>query len=227
MRSIFEILRCGFFAALLWPAVLNAQQDSKSGFVRLANAVMEGTGQLTMEIDGTKVNEKGYKPGGVTGGIQLSPGGHTVKFAREGTKEASTHVTIDANETTILIPYAEMVPARDDDPDHWEIRILRLKQRDPEEARSATFVSVSKQPEIKVEMRDPLGGWSSVFVKRLAVTRAPILYQRGYVPLKTADGDLVSIPVAAKGNYVVLLYDDNQGHVRSLNFRDRKFLSAD
>jgi hypothetical protein len=47
------------------------------------------------------------------------------------------------------------------------------------------------------------------------------------VPLRTADGDLVSIPVASKGNYVVLLYDDEQGKVRSLNFKDRKFLSAD
>jgi hypothetical protein len=150
-----------------------------------------------------------------------------MKFAREGIKEGSTRVTIDANETTILIPYAEMVPAHHDEPAHWEIRILRLKQRDPEEERSATFVSVSKQPEIKVEMRDPVGGWNAVFVRQLAITRAPILYQRGYVPLKTADGDLVSIPVAAKGNYVVLLYDDEQGHVRSLNFRDRKFLSAD
>jgi hypothetical protein len=227
MKTIFETLRSGFLSVAMLPLALNAQEESKSGFVRLTNAVAEGTGQLTMEIDGKKVNDKGYKLGSVTGGIALSPGGHTMKFSREGTKEGSTRVNIAANETTILIPYAEKVPATDDEPARWDIRILRLKQRDPEEERSATFVSVSKQPEIKVEMRDPEGKWKAVFVKRLAVAQAPILYPRGYVPLRTADGDLVSIPVASKGNYVVLLYDDEQGKVRSLNFKDRKFLSAD
>ena len=76
-------------------------------------------------------------------------------------------------------------------------------------------------------MRDPEGKWSSIYVKRLATSQAPILYPRGYVPLKTAEGDLVSIPVSSAGNYVVLLYDDGEGKVHSLNFRDRKFLSAD
>jgi len=227
MQTIFEMLRTGFLLAVLLPATLTAQQEPKSGFVRLANALSEGTGALTMEIDGKKANDKGYKIGDVTGGISLAPGNRTLRFFREGTKEGSTRVNVVANETTILIPFAEMVPATDDEPAHWAVRILRLKQRDPQEERSATFVSVSKQPEIKVEMRDPDGKWSPVFVKRLAVTQAPIRYPRGYVPLRTADGDLVSIPVASKGNYVVLLYDDEQGKVRSVNFRDRKFLSAD
>lgn len=209
------------------PLALLAQEESKSGFVRLANALTEGSGMLTMEVDGKKANDKGYKIGDVTGGISLPPGNRTIRFFREGTKEGSTRVNIVANETTILIPFAERVPATDDEPAYWAIRVLRLKQRDPEVERSATFVSVSKHPEIKVEMRDPEGKWSSVFVKRLAISQAPILYPRGYVPIKTADGDLVSIPVASKGNYVVLLYDDEKGKVQSVNFRDRKFLSAD
>lgn len=227
MKTIFETLGFAVLAIAMLPLAASARDEPKNGFVRLANAVAGGTGMLTMEIDGRNTNEKGYKIGDVTGGVSVEPGMRTVRFSREGTKEGSTRVKVGPNELTILIPFSERIPATEDEPAHWAIRVLRLKQRDPEEDRSATFVSVSHTPEIKVEMRAPKGGWNPVLVKRLAVTQAPILYPRGYVPLRTADGDLVSIPVASKGNYVVLLFDDEQGRVRSLNFRDRKFLSAD
>lgn len=227
MRTISKLLVCLLSSTMVLPLAVFAKEESKSGFVRLANAVAIGTGKLTMEVDGREVNQKGYQPGDVTGGISLSPGSHTVRFSRPGTREGSTRVNVLPDETTILIPFAERIPATDGEPAHWAIMILRLKQNDPEHDRSATFVSVSQTPEIRVEMRGPDGGWSPVFVKRLALTRSIIHHPRGYVPLKTSDGDLVSIPVASKGNYVVLLYDDERGNVRSLNFRDRKFLSAD
>ncbi len=227
MKTIFETLKFGVLAIAVLPLAAIARDEPKNGFVRLANAVAAGSGMLTMEIDGARTNEKGYRIGDVTGGVSVEPGMRTVRFARLGTKEGSTRVGVEPNKITILIPFAERIPATEDEPAHWAIRVLRLKQRDPEEDRSATFVSVSHTPEIKVEMRELKGGWNPVLVKRLAVTQAPILFPRGYVPLRTADGDLVSIPVASKGNYVVLLYDDEQGKVRSLNFRDRKFLSTD
>lgn len=227
MKSISDSLKAAALVLAMLPVTLFAEDEPKSGFVRLANALSQGMGRLTMEIDGTNVNAKGYQPGDVTGGISLPTGSRTVRFSREGVMEGSTRVKVAPNQTTILIPFAERVPATDDDPAHWAIRILRLKQRDPEEERNASFVSVSQNPEIRVDMRDPDGSWSQVYVKRLAVTQAPIRFSRGYVPLKTADCDLASIPVASKGNYVVLLYDDEQGKIRSLNFKDRKFLSAD
>ena len=203
------------------------EKPGKLGFVRLAHAVAPGTGPLTMKVDGKNFNEDGYNLGDVTGGVALKPGSHDIKIIREGVKEGSTKVTIGVDETTILIPFAERVPASDTEPAHWAIRVLRLKQLDPEFERSATFVSVSRNPEIKVEMRDPDGLWNPVFVKRLAVAQAPIKYPRGYVPLKVGEETLESVPVAAVGNYVVLLYDDAEEKLKSLNFRDFKFLSAD
>ena len=226
MKTIFKLMRGGFLAAALG-LTAGAQEVPKNGFIRLANGVGPGVGLLTMEVEGKSANDKGYKLGDVTGGISLPPGNRTIKFFREGVKEGTTRVNVSPNETTTLVPFAEMVPATDEVPAHWEMRILKLKQKDPQAERSATFVSVSKRPEIKVEMRDPEGKWSSIYVKRLATSQAPILYPRGYVPLKTAEGDLVSIPVSSAGNYVVLLYDDGEGKVHSLNFRDRKFLSAE
>jgi hypothetical protein len=227
MKTISKALKLCIVALSLLPLATNAQEASKSGFVRLANAVAPGTGPLHVLIDGKKINPKGYKIGDLTGGINLSPGNHNVTFTREGVKEGSTRVSVEPNETTTLIPFAEKVPASEQVPAHWAIRILRLKQKDPEDERSATFTSVSEKPEVNVEIREPKGKWNTVHVKRLTIAQAPILYPRGYVPLRSTEGDLTSIPVSSAGNYVILLYDDEQGKLRSLNFRDKKFLSAD
>ncbi|NQX01651.1 DUF4397 domain-containing protein [bacterium] len=227
MKTIFELLRISVVAAVMLPLAMPAQDAPKNGFIRLVNALAVGTGTLTMEIDGKKLSETGYKIGDVSGGISLPPGNRTVVFSRTGVTGGTTRVNVSANETTTLIPFAEKVAATDQVPAHWEIRILRLKQQDPEEERSATFASVSQNPEVKVEMREPDGKWIPIYVKRLAVAQAPIHYPRGYVPLRSAGNEIESIPVASAGNYVVLLYDDAEGKLQSLSFRDKKFLSAD
>ena len=227
MKIISRALPLIAAGAILTGTGFSQDKQNKVGFVRLANAVAPGTGPLQMSVDGQTLNPDGYALGDVTGGVNLKPGTHEVTITREGTKEGKTKVNILPDETTILIPFAEQVPASDSEPAHWEIRVLRLKQREPEFERSATFVSVSRNPEIRVEMRDPEGKWNPVFVKRLAVAQAPILYPRGYVPIKSGDLELQSIPVSDIGNYVVLLYDDTDGKTKALNFRDYKFLSAD
>lgn len=230
MRTISKQLLFLLGIALV-PLVADGQETpppaAKTGFVRFVHAVAPGTGGLTVKVDGTNLNPDGYSLGDVTGGVPLKPGSHEVTIRREGTKEGTTRVNVAVNETTILIPFAERVPASDTEPAHWAIRVLRLKQLEPESERSATFVSVSGTPEIKVDMRDPEGNWSPVYVKRLAIAQAPIKYPRGYVPIKFGDIKLESIPVGEIGNYVVLLYDDEEGKTKALNFRDYKFLSAD
>jgi hypothetical protein len=226
MKTIFNSLKITLLLALV-PSLVLAEGESKHGFIRLADSVAPGVGALTMQIDGKSVNDDGYKLGDYTGGIKVPIGSHTIKFTREGTEEGNTKVSVLPNETTILIPFSERVPATDAKPAFWAIRILRLKQRDTEQGLSATFVSVSQNPELKVEMREPDGKWNSYSVKRLAVTQAPVLYPRGYVPVRCAGVDLEPIPVSTEGNYVMLLYDDENGKLKSLNFKDRKFLSAD
>ena len=213
------------------PPELGAQESAEeppSGFVRLANALAEGTGPVHIEVAGVRVNPDGYQLGEVTGGIPLPVDNHTVRIWRQGTKEGVTRLKVEKNQTTILIPFAERMPATDEEPSHWAVRVLRLKQQDPKEDKTATFISVSRKPELQVEMRDPAGRWSPITIKRLVSTQTVIGYFRGYVPLRTVDGELTSIPVASGGNYVVVLYDDAEGKVRSVNFFDRKFgFSAD
>lgn len=227
MKTLSKAICLGFLV-LLAPAIASAQGNAnKQGFIRLVNAVAAGVGPLDLKVEGESISPDGFKLGDVTNGVPLSPGEHSITISREGTKPGVTKVKVGIDEVTILIPFAEKVPASDTEPAHWAIRVLRLKQLEPQSERSATFVSVSQQPEIKIEMRDPEGNWSSVFVKRLAVAQAPIKYPRGYVPLKMGEEKLESIPVGEPGNYAVILYDDDQGKTQALNFRDQKYLSAD
>lgn len=227
MKTIFKSVSLLLVGWLMPLCAFSQEKPPKTGFIRLVNAVAAGTGKLDVKVDGESLNPDGYDMGNVTGGVSVKPGSRKVTISREGNKPGTTTVIVNINETTILIPFAEKVPASDTEPAHFEIRVLRLKQLEPESDRSATFVSVSQTPELKVQMREPGGKWSEVTVKRLAITQAPIRYPRGYAPLKLGDEKIESITVADPGNYVVLLYDDQDGKTKSLNFRDYKFLSAD
>lgn len=203
------------------------KETPPTGFIRIANAIAPGTGNVKVLIDGRDVYAPGYKFGAVTGGVGLPPGGHSVTIRREGVEEGTTKVSIDKNQTVTLIPYAERVPATDQEKAHFEIRILRLKQKEIQDGRGASFVSVSSQPEIVAEIRDPSGQWSKVHVKRLSIGEAVIRYPEGYVPIRVNRKDMQPIPISDRGNYVVVLYDDAEGNLKSLNFRDFKYLSAD
>ena len=126
-----------------------------------------------------------------------------------------------------LIPFAEWVLATELEAAHFEIRILRLKQREVSTGRSATFISVSGKPEVIAELRDPKGNWEKIPVKRLMITEAPIKYPQGSVPVKVNAKSVPTIPVVDEGNYVVVIYDDAEGNIHSVNFRDFKYLTAD
>jgi len=204
-----------------------AARADKLGFVRLVDAVAPGQDKLQLLIDGEAMNPDGYKLGDVTGGIGLKPGAHEITIRRPGVSEGITRLNLIADNTVTLIPFAEQVPATDASPAHWAMRILRLRQMEPVTKRTATFVSVSQAPEHAVEIAAPNGNWTTVYVKRLAIARAPILYPEGYVPLRGKSGKLPSIPVGEPGNYVVVLFDDAAGNMRAINLQDYKYLSAD
>lgn len=204
----------------------NAQRGP-CGFVRLLNAVSIGTGKLQFLIDGIPVRPDGYQLGNVTGGIALKPKTYKVEFRREGVKDGETRVTVAADDTTILIPFAIQEPASEGQPARWEIRILRLKQHEADDQRTATFVSVSREPELMVEIRQADGKWQPVFVKRLGIARANIQQARGYMSVRCKQQALSAVSVGPAGNFVSVLYEDEKGTLRSKTFQDYKYLSPD
>lgn len=196
------------------------------GFIRLMNAVSVGKGQLDILIDGKPVRPEGYQLGNMTGGISLRPKSYSVEFRREGVKKGVTKVNVALNDTTTLVAFAELVPASDEKPAEWEIRILRLKQFDPTSKRTASFVSVSREPELKIEMQQSNEKWESVMVKRFDVVRADINQAHGYLPIRYKDRQLKAMSIAPSGNFVAILYDDENGLLQSKNFIDYKYLSS-
>jgi len=216
-------------AILPWAAMAGAQTQKPDagqdpfGFIRLLDAVSAGTGKLEVLIDGISVRQEGYQLGNVTGGIALKPNTYQVMFRRDGVKGGATRVPVLANDTTILIPFAEQIPVRDGVPARWEIRILKLKQLETDEKRTASFVSVSHQADLKVEIRQA-GKWEPVEVKHLAIARTDIRQARGYLPVRCNTQPLASIAVAATGNSVTVLFDDENGTLRSRNLLDYKYL---
>ena len=205
-------------------------QDARRGpfgFIRLLDAVSAGSGKLDFLIDGKPVRPDGYQLGNVTGGIALKPATYQVLFRRDGVKEGETRVTVVANDTTTLIPFAELIPVRDGDLARWQIRILKLKQQETEDKRTASFVSVARDPELKVEIRQADGQWQALHVNRLGIARADIRQARGYLPVRCKNQKLSAISVAPAGNFVAVLYDDENGSLRSKNFQDYKYLSPD
>ncbi len=199
----------------------------KVGFIRLINAVAPGEGMVTLLIDGENMNPKGYRLGALTGGIGLKPGMHTVTMKRDGVEDATTRLELAIGATITVVPYAERIPAADDKPAHWAMRILRLKQMKPESERGATFVSVAPDPEIKVELGLEDNKWSAAFVKRLGIVQLPIDESGGYVKVRIKGKELDSMAVPMPGNYVVVIYADADGALKCLNFRDVKYLTAD
>ena len=214
---------------LAWLGGVAAAQDSERGpmgFIRLLNAVSIGAGKLDVLIDGKSLRSEGYQLGNVTGGIALKPKSYKVMFRRDGVTEGQTQVIVVADETLILIPFAEEVPASDRVAAHWEIRILRLKQHAANGRRTVSFVSVSREPDLNMEIRQSNGTWESIRVQRLGIARADIRQARGYLRVRCQDRELPAVSVAASGNFVAVLHEDEHGLLRSTNFQDYKYLST-
>ncbi len=199
----------------------------KQGFIRMVNLLVTGKGKVNLWIDGKNIFPDGYDFSDITGGIGLKAGGHTVTVKRDGLSDGTTKINLSADETTTIIPFAERIPATDEEPAHWGIRILRLKQKEESHGRTATFVSVSSTEELKVELGIPGGTWDTVFVKRLETKVRPIKFPESYAPIRISGKNVSSIPIDEIGNYVVVIYDDPTGEIKSLNFHDLRYLTAD
>ena len=207
-----------------------AQEDPSTvpmGFIRVVDAINKGTGPLRVLVDGEDIRPKGYQLGDATGGMGLKLGSHRVQLVQEGVMEGVTTVILKKDQTVTLIPFAKLIPASNQKPASFEIRVLRLEQKSVETGRTVTFVSVSANPEVKAELMDDDGKWRSACVQHLKTAEAPIKSSQAFVSVKL-DGHVTNpIPVGGEGNYVVVIYDDADSRLRSLYFRDFKYLSAD
>ncbi len=216
---------------IIMGTMVNAQTDDPKvgprGFIRLMNAVGVGSGKLEFLINGAKVRDEGYELGDVTGGIPRKPASYKIAFRRNGIEAGETKLAVNRNETTTVIPFAEFVPATERKPAHWIIRILRLKQSESPDKKTATIVNLTRKPELKVQIQQPDESWITLSVSRLGLERTTILQGSGYISLKTESGNLTPLSVGTSGNFVSIVYEDADGTMCSQNFQDLKYLSLE
>lgn len=214
---------------LFFCTALAAQEAPKVGFIRLVNVVYPGTGNLHLKVDGEEMYPKGYTMGQRTGGIGLLAGAKKITVTKEGVEDGSTTVQLGIGETVTIVAFAEKIPAEDDKPERWEARILRLKQRDVEKGYRLTVLSTSTQAEVLFETdiqgRDKPEASS---VKRLMTTTVDLGGAGGdiTVRLRGAKDALTSFRPDNPGNYVMLLYDGDDGKIQAVYFYDPKFVIA-
>jgi hypothetical protein len=228
MKTLSKLLLAA--AALLAPPLALAQEDGppRVGFIRIVNAVAPGEGNAKVLVDGEDIFPKGYILGQRTGGIGLAAGSHTIEVKRDGIQAGSTKISLATGETLTLIAFAERLPVEKlEDPPRWTIKILRLKQSDPERGFRMTLVSVCGKPEVKVQAA--VAGKAdieSTTVKRLAVSSIDLGRNRAEVMVKADDTIVTTVSPEDPGNYVVVLYEDPEGKTQALSFFDPKFVIA-
>ncbi len=236
-RILAERLGCGrdvplllaFLFALL-PFASPAQEGPpRVGFIRFVNAVAPGQGNTHVKIGGDEMFPKGYTLGQRTGGIGLKAGSHKISVTKQGTEPGETEVDVVNGETVTLVAFAEKLPAEDDKPERWGIRIIRLKQRDTERGFRLTMLNVSREQELSVETliqgrdKPEFAG-----VKRFMTSTVDLGGSGGDISVRLLRSEeiLASFRPDDPGNYVLLLYEGEEGDLRALYFYDPKFVIA-
>lgn len=209
--------------------VVGSSDGEQVGFIRIVHAVAFGTGKLSVRLDGQDLYPKGYDIGQATGGIGLRAGAHELVLERAGIERGKLRLDVIAGETVTLIGFAEKIePAEQDAPEpRWRIRLLRLKQGSPQSGYQVTMVSVCPEPEVVVEHQ--LAGeerWEVASVRRHRITTIGLGRSRAEAYLRDGRGVLTTISPDSPGNYVVVLFRDEQGNLRGLSFYDPKFVIA-
>ena len=233
MRTIFKRRHFALLLAATWSAALlpaPAQEEKpKVGWVRLVNAVGPGTGNTQLKIDGENMYPKGYKLGQRTGGIGMTVGPRKIVVSKEGVEDGTTTLNVEDGETVSLIAFAEKAPADKDKPERWVTKLLRLKQRDVENGYRLTVISVNLEGETLFSYQretDPKKIPTSV--KRLMTTSIDLGNRPAPVSVFLRDQETAAAAFKpdAKGNYVVVLYQDPDGTVKAVAYFDPKFVIA-
>jgi hypothetical protein len=229
MRTRSNKILLRLLASLFHLVPLTAQESPKIGFIRLVNAVSPGHGNVRLEVDGKDLFPKGYQLGQRSGGIGLPAGARKVRITRDGVEAGETTLSLGLGETISLIAFAEKLPAEQDTPPRWAIKIMRLKQRDVARGYRLTVISVAGEAEtLFTTRRDGAGSRTPGSVKRLMTTSIDLGKRAGDIGLYLRDA---AEPISyfrpdAAGNYVVVLYDDAGGGIKAVSFHDPKFVIA-
>ena len=209
--------------------MVSAQEDPEwtktAGFLRIVNVVAVGEGNLNLKMAGKSYWPKGFKLGERTGGFRMRSGKIAFMLEKEGCTTSTRSIEVVKGETQTLVCYAD--PLRDESGRivEWELKIARLKQREPEQGLHFTIISFCEEQELELEVLETVSEVSQmVTVAKMKARRVKI--EGGLVSVHIMHRDKVVERLATdqKGNYVVMLYTDAEGAQKGVTFYDSKFV---
>lgn len=226
MKATFNLILISFLVQL--SCVYGQDNARQIGFYRFINAVGPGEGNTSVKINGSNIYDRGYRMGQRTGAMVLPTGSHEIKVEKEGVKSGSTQFQIETGETMSLVAFAERVESDDpEDPPEWTTRILRLKQNDVEEGFRISFISVCDVPVVYLQAMIGSGGETeSVSVDRLGMNTLNLGNRKIEVAVTNGNDVITMVNPDARGNYVVIIYQDGDGQVKAMSFYEPRFVIA-
>lgn len=197
-----------------------------AGFVRIVNAVAAGTGKAAFSINGRDLYAGGYALGQTTGEYGIKAGEHVITVRKTGVETGRVKVRLTAGETITVIAHSERLPVKNlADPPKWVVRLLCLKQQDEAKGFALSLIPVCKQEETAVDLLVlDSGAVRKEAAKRLAVSMVDFGRLRSEIFLRMNDHVLATVAPDAPGNYVVILYDNQDGGIEAMSFYDPKIL---
>jgi hypothetical protein len=223
MKAISNILIL-FMAAC---GLACAQAKSGTGIVHIINAVAAGTGKAAFAINGKDLYADGYSLGQTTGEYAVKTGDLVITIRKTGVETGRTNIQLKDGETVTLIAFAERLPQKElSDPPKWAVRLLRMKQQGEAQGFALSLISVCKAEETAVDLHAiDSGSVEKAFAKRLAIVKTDIDRKSGEIFVKAGDRVLTTVSPDSPGNYVVILYENEEGQVEAVSYYDPKLLA--
>lgn len=216
-------------AFIFCQVVCQAQQEIPPiGFVRMINGIGHGNGNAKFIVDQEDIYPTGYKLGQDSGAMSLNQGSHSFTVCKNGVTKGTTKLDVVTGETTTVIAFAELIPpVNKEDPPTWTIKLLRLKQKSIESGYGLTLISVADAPETPVSLTvGAKGTIENHTLTRLKFTNVHLGATRGEVFISEKGKPLTTVSPDTPGNYVVVLYDGENGETAAIYFFDSKFTVA-
>jgi len=222
---------------LLLGGLLQGQERPDAGqvaFVRMVNLVSPGEGNLKIEIDGEDPWPVGYRLGQRTGGVGMKAGQRKFVMRKKGCLTAKREIDLVGGKTITLAIYAEAVVDEETGKPlldvagkvaHWQIKVALLSQVDPGGDFHLTFVSFCPEESLDVEVRPAKAESFFVVARRRQAIKRKFASERERVAIVHEDKVLNVLKGRNKGNYVVMIYEGEEGK-EALSFYDPKFVLA-
>lgn len=177
-----------------------------------------------MKLDGEELFSRGYELGQRTGGIGLPAGGHVLELAKSGVEAAREKIDSPPGETVTVLAYAEKLPPkREGEPPRWTIKLRKLPAATLSEGYRLSLISFCDREEWVVEtFIETKRKTESTVLKRFQTSEFDLGRSRGGVEIRRENQALAAVSLDEPGRYVVVLFEDAKGEVRSVSFYDPK-----